>query len=191
MEVTGRNGVTVFPQDEHLRPAMTTYVLAKLRPAFIANGTVTAGNSSGINDDAAMLMLTAEDYAHYRGITPIAKIVSYAIADVDPAKMGMGPSSAVPLALQRAGLGLGNIDLFELNEAFAATSIAVMRDLKLDPGKVNVGGGATALGHPIGASGARVIVTLIHALRLAGRKFGVASLCIGSRMGIAMVVQTY
>jgi acetyl-CoA C-acetyltransferase len=191
VEIPGRKGVTVFAQDEHLRPDTTTDVLAKLRPAFRLDGTVTAGNSSGINDGAAMLMLATEDYAHAHSIAPLAEILSYAAIGVDPATMGIGPSSAVPLALQRAGLQLEDIDLFELNEAFAATSIAVMRDLKLTPDKVNIGGGAIALGHPIGASGARVLVTLVHALRHAGKELGVASLCIGGGMGIAVVIKVH
>jgi acetyl-CoA C-acetyltransferase len=191
VEIPGRKGVIVFAQDEHLRPDTTTDVLAKLKPAFKADGTVTAGNASGINDGAAMLMLATEDYAHSHGIAPIAEIMSYATIGVDPATMGIGPSSAVPLALQRAKLAVNDIDLFELNEAFAATSLAVMQDLKLDPTKVNIGGGAIALGHPIGASGARVLVTLIHALRRTGGKFGVASLCIGGGMGIAVVIKVF
>jgi acetyl-CoA C-acetyltransferase len=189
VEIAGRKGTTIFSQDEHLRPDTSTEVLAKLSPAFKPGGTVTAGNSSGINDGAAMLTLATEDYASSRGLAPIAEIVSYALVGVDPSEMGIGPSSAVPLALSRAGLKIDDIDLFELNEAFAATSLAVMRDLKLSPEKVNVGGGAIALGHPIGASGARVLVTLIHALRRAGKKLGVASLCIGGGMGIAVIVK--
>jgi acetyl-CoA C-acetyltransferase len=189
VNVPGRKGVTLFLQDEHARADTTLEGLAKLRPAFKPNGgTVTAGNSSGLNDGAAMLAVTTEDYARDHGLPILARILSYATIGVEPELMGIGPASAVPAALGRAGLSLSDIDLFELNEAFAAQSIAVIRDLQLDASKVNVTGGAIALGHPIGASGARVLVTLIHALRRNRKALGVASLCIGGGMGIAMVV---
>ncbi|MEO8736925.1 MAG: thiolase family protein, partial [Edaphobacter sp.] len=151
-------------------------------------GTVTAGNSSGLNDGAAMLAITTEDYAKEHGLPILAKVLGYASVGVEPEEMGLGPASAVPLALQRAGLGLSDIDLFELNEAFAAQAIAVIRELRIDPAIVNITGGAIALGHPIGASGARCLVTLIHGLRRTGKQHGVASLCIGGGMGIAMVI---
>ena len=187
--VPGRKGVTMFLQDEHARADTTLEGLAKLRPAFKPDGgTVTAGNSSGLNDGAAMLAVTTEDYAREHGLPILAEILSYATVGVEPELMGIGPASAVPAALSRAGLSLSDIDLFELNEAFAAQSIAVIRELQLDASKVNVTGGAIALGHPIGASGARVLVTLIHALRRKRKALGVASLCIGGGMGIAMVL---
>ena len=189
VNVPGRKGVTVFLQDEHARAETTLEGLAKLRPAFkLDGGTVTAGNSSGLNDGAAMLAVTTEDYAKEHGLPILARILSYATVGVEPELMGIGPASAVPAALSRAGLSLSDIDLFELNEAFAAQSIAVIRELQLDASKVNVTGGAIALGHPIGASGARVLVTLIHALRRKRKVLGVASLCIGGGMGIAMVL---
>lgn len=189
VNVPGRKGVTVFLQDEHGRADTTLEGLAKLRPAFKPDGgTVTAGNSSGLNDGAAMLAVTTEDYAREHGLPILAEILSYATVGVEPELMGIGPASAVPAALSRAALSLSDIDLFELNEAFAAQSIAVIRELQLDESKVNVTGGAIALGHPIGASGARVLVTLIHALRRKRKALGVASLCIGGGMGIAMVL---
>jgi acetyl-CoA C-acetyltransferase len=189
VNVPGRKGVTVFSEDEHVRPDTTLEGLAKLRPAFKPDGgTVTAGNSSGLNDGAAMLAVTTKEYAREHGLPILATILSYATIGVEPQFMGLGPASAVPIALKRAGLGLSDIDLFELNEAFSAQSIAVIRDLGLDMAKVNITGGAIALGHPIGASGARVLVTLIHALRRKGKEHGVASLCIGGGMGIAMVI---
>ena len=189
VNVPGRKGVTVFLQDEHARADTTLEGLAKLRPAFKPDGgTVTAGNSSGLNDGAAMLAVTTEDYAREHGLPILARILSYATVGVEPELMGIGPASAVPAALSRAGLSLSDIDLFELNEAFSAQSIAVIRELQLDASKVNITGGAIALGHPIGASGARVLVTLIHALRRKGKAHGVASLCIGGGMGIAMVL---
>ncbi|WP_412026877.1 acetyl-CoA C-acetyltransferase [Deinococcus yunweiensis] len=188
VEVPGRKGVTVFDTDEYPR-ATSLEALSKLKPAFKKDGTVTAGNASGLNDGAAMLLVATPEYARAHGLPVLAEIASYAAIGVDPAIMGIGPAKAVPIALQRAGLSVADIDLFELNEAFAAQSLAVVRDLNADPARVNVTGGAVALGHPIGASGARVLVTLIHALRRTGREHGVASLCIGGGMGVAMVVR--
>jgi len=189
VKVPGRKGVTIFSQDEHVRAETTLEGLAKLRPAFKPDGgTVTAGNSSGLNDGAAMLTVTTDDYAREHGLPILATILSYATVGVEPELMGIGPASAVPIALSRAGLSLSDVDLFELNEAFSAQSIAVMRELGLDGAKVNITGGAIALGHPIGASGARVLVTLIHSLRRSEKQHGVASLCIGGGMGIAMVL---
>jgi acetyl-CoA C-acetyltransferase len=190
VEVPARKGPVTVTKDEHIRPGTTVETLAELRPAFQRQGgTVTAGNSSGLNDGAAMLVVTTEEYARNAGLPVLAEVLSYATAGVDPAHMGIGPAFAVPAALQRAGLTLADIDLFELNEAVAAQSIAVLRELKIDPAKVNPLGGAIALGHPIGASGARVLVTLIHALRAAKKELGAAGLCIGGGMGIAMVVR--
>jgi acetyl-CoA C-acetyltransferase len=175
--------------DEYPRRETTAATLAGLRPAFRKDGSVTAGNASGINDGAAALVVMRASTAASRGLQPLARILSYAVTGVDPAIMGIGPVSAVRLALDRAGLTASDVDLFELNEAFAAQSVAVVRTLGLDPAKVNVNGGAIALGHPIGASGARILTTLIYALRARGLSRGIASLCIGGGMGIAMVVE--
>ena len=175
--------------DEYPRADTTVDKLSALRPAFKKDGSVTAGNASGINDGAAALVVASSDRAKAAGVPPLARIVSYATAGVDPMIMGMGPVPAVRLALDRAGLAVDRVDLFELNEAFAAQSLAVVRELRLDPAKVNVHGGAIALGHPIGASGARVLTTLVHALRAKRLRHGVAALCIGGGMGIAMVVE--
>jgi acetyl-CoA C-acetyltransferase len=179
-----------FERDEYPRAETTAGKLAGLKPAFKKDGSVTAGNSSGINDGAAALVVASIDRARALARAPLARIVSYAVAGVDPVVMGMGPVPAVRKALRRAGLAVADIDLFELNEAFAVQSLAVVRELGLDSSRVNVNGGAVALGHPIGASGARVLTTLIHELRARGRRLGVASLCIGGGMGIAMVIET-
>jgi acetyl-CoA C-acetyltransferase len=180
---------TLVDKDEHPRADTTRESLAKLKPAFKKDGTVTAGNSSGLNDGAAALVVTSAARAAGWGVKPLARIVAYASAAVDPRIMGIGPVPAVRKALERAGLGLEAIDLFELNEAFAAQSLAVLRELNLDPARVNVNGGAIALGHPIGASGARILVTLLHALAARGAKRGLAGLCIGGGQGVAMVVE--
>jgi acetyl-CoA C-acetyltransferase len=179
----------LFARDEYPRAGTTAEKLGALKPAFQKDGTVTAGNSSGINDGAAALVMTSDVHAAARGWTPLARIASYAIAGVDPMFMGLGPVPAVRKALERAGRHASEIDLFELNEAFAVQALAVMKDLDLDPAKVNVGGGAVALGHPIGASGARVLVTLLGHLERTGGRLGVASLCVGGGMGVAMVVE--
>jgi acetyl-CoA C-acetyltransferase len=187
VEVPQKKGEPLrFATDEYPRAGTTVEKLAALRPAFSKEGSVTAGNASGINDGAAALVVAAEGWAHRKGLAPLVRVRGYATAGVDPAVMGMGPAAAVPLALERAGLELHEIDLFELNEAFAAQAVAVARQLGVDASRVNVNGGAIALGHPIGASGARVLTTLIHALRSRGLRLGVASLCIGGGMGIAM-----
>ena len=178
----------VFAVDEFPRVGTTVEKLAALRPAFQTDGTVTAGNASGINDGAAAVVVSTADRARKLGRTPLARVLSFATAGVEPKIMGMGPVSAVKQALERARLTLAEIDLFELNEAFAAQSLAVVRELKIDPVRVNTRGGAIALGHPIGASGARVLTTLIYALRARGGGKGVVSLCIGGGMGIAMVI---
>jgi acetyl-CoA C-acetyltransferase len=180
---------TLVDKDEHPRADTTRESLAKLKPAFKKDGTVTPGNSSGLNDGAAALVVTSAARAAGLGVRPLARIVAYASAAVDPRFMGIGPVPAVRKALERAGLGLEAIDLFELNEAFAAQSLAVLRELNLDPARVNVNGGAIALGHPIGASGARILVTLLHALAARGAKRGLAGLCIGGGQGVAMVVE--
>jgi acetyl-CoA C-acetyltransferase len=176
-------------RDEYPRPGTTVEKLAALKPAFKKDGTVTAGNSSGINDGAAALVIATRDKARSIGTAPLARVLAYASIGVDPMIMGMGPVPAVRRVLERAKLKAADIDLFELNEAFAAQAVAVTRELGLDPAKVNIHGGAVALGHPIGASGARVLTTLIYALRAKGLRYGVASLCIGGGMGIAMVVE--
>jgi len=175
--------------DEHPRPGTTAAKLAGLRAAFKKDGTVSAGNASGINDGASALVVASARAAERVGRPPLARILAWAVAGVEPIVMGMGPVPAVRRALDRAGLTLADIDLFELNEAFAAQSLAVVRELGVDPSRVNVNGGAIALGHPIGASGARVLTTLLYALRARGGRRGVAALCIGGGMGIAMVVE--
>ena len=187
--VPGKKGETQADTDEHPRPGTTAESLAKLKPAFKKDGTVTAGNASGLNDGAAALVVASAERAQRLGLAPLARVVSYASAAVDPKVMGIGPVPAVRKALERASLGADAVDLFELNEAFAAQSLAVLRELKLDARKVNVLGGAIALGHPIGASGARILVTLLHALRARGLRYGVAALCIGGGQGVAMVVE--
>jgi len=176
--------------DEYPRAGTTAEKLGGLRPAFKKDGSVTAGNASGINDGAAALVVTTAAKARAAGRAPLARVVSYAVAGVDPMIMGMGPVPAVRKAVERAGLTLNDIDLFELNEAFAVQSLAVARELGLDASRVNVHGGAVALGHPIGASGARILTTLVYALRAKKLTRGVASLCIGGGMGIAMVVES-
>jgi 3-oxoadipyl-CoA thiolase len=185
----GRRTLTV-ERDEHPRPEVTAEALAKLRPAFVREGgTVTAGNSSGINDGAAALLVMAADLAERRGYAPLARIVASAVAGVAPDVMGIGPVPAVRKALARAGLETADIGLVELNEAFAAQALACIRELGLDEGIVNVHGGAIALGHPLGASGARLLTTLVHAMRRRGARYGVATMCIGVGQGIAMVVE--
>jgi acetyl-CoA C-acetyltransferase len=178
----------IFDTDEYPRET-TAAKLAALKPAFKKDGTVTAGNASGINDGAAALVVTTMKKAEALGKKPLARILGYVSTGVDPKIMGIGPVPAVRKVLDRAGLKLGDIDLFELNEAFAAQSVAVVRELGLDAARVNVNGGAIALGHPIGASGARVLTTLVYALRARNLRYGVASLCIGGGMGIAMAVE--
>jgi acetyl-CoA C-acetyltransferase len=178
---------TTVTVDEHPRPGTTVEKLAALKPAFAADGTVTAGNASGINDGAAAVVVASEAFAAGRPI--LARVLAYAVVGLEPRLMGLGPVGAVRLVLQRAELDAGQVHLFELNEAFAAQSVAVVRELNLDAGAVNVHGGAIALGHPIGASGARVLTTLIYALRARGGGLGVASLCIGGGMGIAMAIE--
>jgi acetyl-CoA C-acetyltransferase len=187
--VAEKKGERLVDTDEYPRAGTTAESLGKLKPAFKKDGTVTAGNASGLNDGAAALVVASASRAQTSGAAPMARIVAYASAAVDPKVMGIGPVPAVRKALEKAGMGADAIDLFELNEAFAAQSLAVLRELKLDPAKVNVNGGAIALGHPIGASGARILVTLLHALKARGKRFGLAGLCIGGGQGVAMVVE--
>jgi len=190
VEVPGRKGsVTIVDKDEHPRAETTVESLAKLRPAFKKDGSVTAGNASGINDGAAAVIVASPEFAQARGLKPMAVIRGYATTALDPYFMGMGPVEATKKALKMAGLTLDQIDLFEFNEAFASQSLAVVRELGADPAKVNVNGGAIALGHPIGASGARILVTLLHEMARREVNFGLASLCVGGGMGVAMVVE--
>ena len=185
-----RKGDQVVDTDEHPKHGTTLEALMKLRPAFLReNGTVTAGNASGINDGSAAVVLMSAKEAEKRGIAPLARIVSWATAGVDPAIMGTGPIPASRAALKKAGWSKDDLDLVEANEAFAAQACAVNKDLGWDPAKVNVNGGAIALGHPIGASGARVLVTLLHEMQRRKAKKGLATLCIGGGMGIAMCVE--
>ena len=184
-----RGDPLLIEMDEYPRPDTTAETLARLRPAFKPDGGVTAGNASGINDGAAAAVVVSADFAKEHGIEAVAKIRSYASVGVEPRIMGIGPVSAIQSAVRKAGLSVSDIDLMELNEAFAAQSVAVMRELELDPGKVNVNGGAIAIGHPIGASGTRILVTLLHEMGRREAQFGVAALCIGGGQGIAMVVE--
>ncbi|WP_316979391.1 acetyl-CoA C-acetyltransferase [Shumkonia mesophila] len=186
--VKGRKGDTVINTDEHPRPDTTVETLAGLRPAFAKDGTVTAGNASGVNDGAAAVVLMERAAAERRGLRPLARIASWAVAGVDPAIMGTGPIPASREALRKAGWSVDELDLIEANEAFAAQAIAVNRDMGWDAGKVNVNGGAIALGHPIGASGARILVTLLYEMARRDAKKGLATLCIGGGMGIALCV---
>ena len=181
---------TVVDQDEHPRPETTMEALRKLKPAFRREGgTVTAGSSSGINDGAAALLLMERGAARAAGLKPLARVVASAVVGVDPQVMGIGPVPAVRKALERAGIGVGDLDLVELNEAFAAQALACIRELELDPAKVNVYGGAIALGHPLGATGARILTTLVHAMKRRGARYGCATMCIGVGQGIAMIVE--
>jgi acetyl-CoA C-acetyltransferase/3-oxo-5,6-didehydrosuberyl-CoA/3-oxoadipyl-CoA thiolase len=176
---------TTFAKDEYPRSGTTLESVAKLKPAFKQDGTVTAASSSGINDGAAALLIKGGK----GGIEPLARVVATAVAGVDPSYMGLGPIPATQKVLKRAGLTIDQIDLIELNEAFAAQAIACIRELKLDPAKVNIYGGAIALGHPLGATGARLLTTLVHALRRTKSRYGLCAMCIGVGQGIAMIVE--
>jgi acetyl-CoA C-acetyltransferase len=187
--VKGRKGDVVVDQDEYIRPGTTLEALAKLRPAFSKDGSVTAGNASGINDGAAAVVLMTEAEANRRGLTPLARIASWATAGVDPAVMGSGPIPASRKALEKAGWAVKDLELIEANEAFAAQALAVNKDMGWDPAIVNVNGGAIAIGHPIGASGARVLNTLLFEMKRRDVRKGLATLCIGGGMGIAMAVE--
>jgi acetyl-CoA C-acetyltransferase len=187
--ISTRKGDVVVSDDEYPKHGTTVETLTKLRPAFDKAGTVTAGNASGINDGAAAVTLMSAAEAAKRGLTPLARIVSWATAGVDPAIMGSGPIPASRMALAKAGWSASDLDLIEANEAFAAQACAVNKDLGWDTSKVNVNGGAIALGHPIGASGARVLVTLLHEMAKRDAKKGLATLCIGGGMGIALCVE--
>jgi acetyl-CoA C-acetyltransferase len=187
--IKGRKGDTVVDQDEYIRHGATLEAMAGLKPAFTKDGTVTAANASGLNDGAAALVLMSADEARKRGLKPLARIASWAHAGVDPEIMGTGPIPASRKALDKAGWSVGDLDLVESNEAFAAQSICVVRDLGLDPAKVNVNGGAIAIGHPIGASGARILTTLLHEMQRTDASKGLATLCVGGGMGVAMCVE--
>jgi acetyl-CoA C-acetyltransferase len=187
--IKGRKGDTIVDQDEYIRHGATLDSVSGLRPAFTKDGSVTAANASGLNDGAAALVLMSADEAAKRGLKPLARIASWANAGVDPEIMGTGPIPASRKALEKAGWSVEDLDLIESNEAFAAQSICVVRDLGLDPAKVNVNGGAIAIGHPIGASGARILTTLVHEMKRSGAKKGLATLCVGGGMGVAMCVE--
>lgn len=178
----------LFDKDEHPR-ATSLEKLSQLKPAFKKDGTVTAGNSSGVNDGAACLILVSENTLKEMNLTPLARIVSCAAAGVDPAYMGIGPVPATQKALKRAGLSVNDIDLVELNEAFASQSIACIRDLKLDESKVNVNGGAIAIGHPLGCSGSRISATLLHEMKKRNSKYGLATMCVGVGQGAAIIYE--
>ena len=188
IEITNKKTkqMLTIDKDESIRPETTVESLSSLRPAFKKDGIVTAGNSSGINDGAAALILTTREVANTLNLPILATLTGYAEAGVDPSIMGIGPVPAIEKLIQRTHIPLDRVDLFELNEAFAAQSLAVIKDLKINPEKVNVHGGAIALGHPIGASGARIVVTLIHALKQRQLQTGIASLCVGGGMGVAL-----
>ena len=190
VEAPGASGTVVVCRDEAPRSGLTMAALARLDPAFIPGGTVTAGTSSGINDGAAALSIVSGGALEALGLQPMARVVASAVAGVDPSCMGLGPVPATRKALARAGLTVDQLDLIELNEAFAAQAIACLRELQLDPVRVNICGGAIALGHPLGASGARILTTLVHALRRRGGRYGLATMCIGVGQGIAVVVES-
>jgi acetyl-CoA C-acetyltransferase len=187
--IKGRKGDIVVDQDEYIRHGATMDSVSGLKPAFTKDGTVTAANASGLNDGAAALVLMSADEAKKRGLTPLARIASWANAGVAPEIMGTGPIPASKKALEKAGWKVSDLDLIESNEAFAAQSLCVVSELGLDPAKVNVNGGAIAIGHPIGASGARILTTLVHEMKRSGAKKGLATLCIGGGMGVAMCVE--
>ena len=181
--------VKLFDTDEHPRAETTLADLAKLKPAFKKDGTVTAGNSSGVNDAGAALVVASRDFAHERGLKPLARVVGYASAALDPAYMGMGPYYATLKVMEKTGFTLDQMDLIELNEAFAAQSLACARLLELDMAKTNVSGGAIALGHPIGCSGARILTTLLYGLLRTGGRYGLATMCIGGGQGVATIIE--
>lgn len=188
VEITENKTPTIFAEDEHPRPT-SLEKLGGLKPAFAKDGSVTAGNSSGINDGASALLLAGEEAVRLFNLQPMARVVSMATAGVDPAIMGIGPVPASRKALQRAGLQTNDLDLIELNEAFASQSITCLRDLALDPNKINVNGGAIALGHPLGCSGARISTTLLHEMKKRKAKYGLATMCVGVGQGAAIVYE--
>ena len=189
VEVKSRKGTTLVEHDDHPRPETTLEGLAKLKPAFAKDGFVTAGNASGIVDGAAALVIAGEEFVKQRDVKPMGRIVSWAYAGVEPEIMGIGPVPATRAALQKAGLSLNDMDLVEVNEAFAAQYLAVEKELGLDRSRTNVNGGAIALGHPLGATGTRLVLTLLHELQRRGGRYGLATACIGGGQGIAMIVE--
>ena len=189
VEVETRRGSVLVERDEHPRPETTLEILASLRPVFREGGSVTAGNAAGLNDGAAALVLADEGYARAHDLPVRARVIASAVAGVEPGVMGVGPVPAVRKALARAGLGVGDLDLVELNEAFASQVLACLRELGLDPERVNVNGGAIAIGHPLGSSGARMVVTLLHELERRGGRYGLATMCIGVGQGMALVLE--
>ena len=189
LEITSKKGSVVFDSDEYIKPGSTLESLAGLRPAFAKDGTVTAGNASGLNDGAAAVIMMSASQAKELGLKPLARIKAYASSGLDPAVMGMGPVSASRLCLKKAGWTHEELDLMEINEAFAAQAIAVNKEMGWDTSKINVNGGAIAIGHPIGASGARILVTLIHEMIRRDAKKGLAALCIGGGMGVALAIE--
>ena len=189
LEIPGKKGALIVDSDEYIKPGATLESLASLRPAFSKEGTVTAGNASGINDGAAAVILMAASRAQELGLKPLARIKAYSSAGVDPALMGMGPVPAAHLCLKKAGWTHQDLDLMEINEAFAAQAIAVNREMGWDTSKINVNGGAIAIGHPIGASGCRILVTLLHEMIRRDARRGLASLCIGGGMGVALAIE--
>ena len=191
VEVKKKKETIVFAKDEGPRPGTTAESIAKLRPAFKKDGIVTAANSSGINDGAAAIVVMSEEKAKELGVTPMAEWVTGASAGVEPSIMGIGPVAATKKAMARANLTVEDMDLIEANEAFAAQSLAVAKDLNFDMSKVNVNGGAIALGHPVGASGCRILVTLLHEMKKRGSNYGLATLCVGGGMGVASIVKNY
>jgi acetyl-CoA C-acetyltransferase len=188
-EIVSRKGTTWFDADEFIRPGTTADALGELKPAFSKDGTITAGNASGLNDGAAAVLMMSERKANELGLTPLAWIRGYSSAGVDPKIMGMGPVPASRLCLKKAGWDYRDLDLMEVNEAFAAQAIAVNRQMEWDTAKINVNGGAIAIGHPIGASGCRILVTLLHEMIRRDAKKGLASLCIGGGMGVAIAIE--
>jgi acetyl-CoA C-acetyltransferase len=189
LEIPQKKGTIVFDSDEYIKSGTTVESLSALRPAFSKDGTVTAGNASGINDGAAAVVMMSGKMAKELGLTPLARIKAYSSAGLDPSIMGMGPVPATQLCLKKAGWTHQDLDLMEINEAFAAQAIAVNREMGWDTSKINVNGGAIALGHPIGASGCRILVTLLHEMVRRDAKRGLASLCIGGGMGVALAVE--
>jgi acetyl-CoA C-acetyltransferase len=187
--IKGRKGDTIVDKDEYIRHGATLESVSGLKPAFNKEGSVTAANASGLNDGAAALVLMSADEAKKRGLKPLARIASWAHAGVDPEIMGTGPIPAMRKALEKAGWKVSDLDLVESNEAFAAQSLSVVRELGLDPARTNVNGGAIAIGHPIGASGARILTTLLHEMQRSGAKKGAATLCVGGGMGVAMCLE--
>jgi len=189
VEVRTRKGVVVVDKDEHIKPDVNAELMAKLRPAFKKDGTVTAGNASGINDGAASVVVASEKAVREHGLEPVARIVSWGIVGVDPTIMGIGPVPAIKQALKRANLTIEDMDIVEINEAFAVQYLAVEKELGLDRSKTNVNGGAVALGHPVGVSGTRILLSAAYELKRRNAKYAVASLCIGGGQGIAVVIE--